>query len=105
MIPLLGLFALTVTAQWIGSYVSLAIASITLFVLVKGAGLKWLNRNLQDLREGQRDIKKELVPNSGSSLKDQMNRIEIIVKAVQEEQVKVKSRLDGLEHNRPFWRR
>jgi hypothetical protein len=44
--------------------------SVTTVITISAAGVRWLVRHYFD------DIKKELKPNSGSSMKDQVTRLE-----------------------------
>ena len=44
--------------------------SVATFITISAAGVRWLVRHYFD------DIKKELKPNSGSSMKDQVTRLE-----------------------------
>jgi len=52
-------------ASWIGTFVG-----ISAIISSSALGVRWLTRHYFD------EIKKELKPNSGSSLKDQVTRLE-----------------------------
>ena len=52
-------------AQWLGLFVT-----VSTVVTITAAGVRWLVKHYFE------EIKKELKPNSGSSLKDQVGRLE-----------------------------
>lgn len=70
--------------SWIG-----IIVGISTIITSVGMGVKWLVKHYFD------EIKKELKPNSGSSLKDQVNRLESEMK---EADVKRKEMSDKIDH-------
>lgn len=53
-------------------------------------GVRWLTRHYFD------EIKKELKPNSGSSLKDQVNRLEAEMKDAQEQRKETNRKIDHM---------
>lgn len=86
MILALVLFGVTITASWLGSYIALAIGAMTLFALIKKPGFSWLARNLDEIKQNQKKLTDQFATNGGSSIKDQLNRIEA-------EQLRVKAEL------------
>lgn len=70
--------------SWIG-----IIVGISTIITSAGLGVKWLVKHYFD------EIKRELKPNSGSSLKDQVNRLEAEMK---EADVKRKEMSDKIDH-------
>lgn len=70
--------------SWIG-----IIVGISTIITSVGMGVKWLVKHYFD------EIKKELKPNSGSSLKDQVNRLESEMK---EADVRRKEMSDKIDH-------
>jgi hypothetical protein len=70
--------------SWIG-----IIVGISTIITSIGLGVKWLVKHYFD------EIKAELKPNSGSSLKDQVNRLE---KDIKEAEVKRKEMSEKIDH-------
>ena len=70
--------------SWIG-----IIVGISTIITSIGLGVKWLVKHYLD------EIKAELKPNSGSSLKDQVNRLE---KDIKEAEVKRKEMSEKIDH-------
>ena len=56
--------------------------SIATVITISATGVRWLVRHYFD------DIKKELRPNHGSSMKDQVNRMEIDISDLKHQNVK-----------------
>jgi hypothetical protein len=70
--------------SWIG-----IIVGISTIITSIGLGVKWLVKHYFD------EIKAELKPNSGSSLKDQVNRLE---KDIKDAEVKRKEMSEKIDH-------
>jgi hypothetical protein len=59
-------------------------------VTTAALGVRWLTRHYFD------EIKKELKPNSGSSLKDQVNRLEVEMKEAQGQRKETNQKIDHM---------
>lgn len=66
------------------------IVGIASFISTAALGVRWLTRHYFD------EIKKELKPNGGSSLKDQVNRLEREMKEAQEFRVETNKKIDHM---------
>ena len=66
------------------------IVGIGTIITTLAMGVRWLVRHYFE------EIKKELKPNSGSSLKDQVNRLEIEMKQAQEQRKETNQKIDHM---------
>lgn len=71
------------------AFTSLLIGLASL-ITTAALGVRWLTRHYFD------EIKKELKPNHGSSLKDQVNRLEAEMKEAQEQRKETNKKIDHM---------
>lgn len=71
------------------AFISLLIGLASL-ITTAGLGVRWLTRHYFD------EIKKELKPNSGSSLKDQVSRLEKEMQEAQEQRKETNRKIDHI---------
>jgi hypothetical protein len=73
----------------LGAWVGL-IVGITTIITSSGLGIRWLVKHYFD------EIKHELKPNGGSSLKDQVNRLEKEMSEAQEQRKETNRKIDHM---------
>lgn len=66
------------------------IVGVGTIISTSALGVRWLVRHYFE------EIKKELKPNSGSSLKDQVNRLELEMKQAQEQRNETNKKIDHM---------
>ncbi len=71
------------------SWIGIAVGISTIITSI-GMGVKWLTKHYFD------EIKHELKPNGGSSLKDQVNRLEADMKEADQRRKEMSNKLDHM---------
>lgn len=71
------------------SWIGIAVGVSTIITSI-GMGVKWLTKHYFD------EIKHELKPNGGSSLKDQVNRLELDMKEADQRRKEMSNKLDHM---------
>jgi len=62
--------------QWLQTWVPLIVGILTILTIIAGASYRAYKGFTKFIEEEVREVAKEFKPNGGSSLKDQVNRLE-----------------------------